>query len=101
MWVFVFFDLPTNTPAERKTAATFRKRLMNGGFHMMQYSVYNRHCMNYQDAQVHIGRVKKIIPPEGEVRVLTITDKQFGDIKTFLGGSAQPPPETPEQVELF
>ena len=27
MWLFVFFDLPTNTKKERKDAAQFRKAL--------------------------------------------------------------------------
>ena len=44
MWLFVFFDLPTNTKKERKDAAHFRKALEKDGFSMMQYSVYIRQC---------------------------------------------------------
>ena len=44
MWLFVFFDLPTTTKAERRNAAQFRKALEKDGFTMMQYSVYVRHC---------------------------------------------------------
>ena len=40
MWLFVFFDLPTNTKTERKAASGFRKKLLKDGFTMMQYSVY-------------------------------------------------------------
>ena len=32
MWVLVFFDLPTDTKAERKRYAEFRKLLMRDGF---------------------------------------------------------------------
>lgn len=44
MWLFVFFDLPTNTKTERRHATQFRKALEKDGFSMMQYSVYVRHC---------------------------------------------------------
>ena len=39
MWVLVFFDLPTETPKERKVAALFRKKIMKDGFQMFQFSV--------------------------------------------------------------
>ena len=32
MWLFVFFDLPTNTKKQRKNAASFRKMLEKDGF---------------------------------------------------------------------
>ena len=39
MWLFVFFDLPTNTKTERRHAAQFRKALEKDGFTMMQLSL--------------------------------------------------------------
>ena len=44
MWLFVFFDLPTNTKQERKFASGFRRDLLKDGYCMLQYSVYVRHC---------------------------------------------------------
>lgn len=35
MWLFVFFDLPTTTKKERKSATQFRKSLEKDGFTMM------------------------------------------------------------------
>ncbi|NUM32247.1 MAG: CRISPR-associated endonuclease Cas2, partial [Bacteroidetes bacterium] len=32
MWVLVFFDLPTETKLERKTASNFRKEILRDGF---------------------------------------------------------------------
>ena len=32
MWVMVFFDLPTETKAERKAYADFRKKMLQDGF---------------------------------------------------------------------
>lgn len=101
MWLFVFFDLPTNTKKERKNAAKFRKDLLRDGFTMMQYSVYIRHCASKESAEVHIKRIKKLLPPAGQVSIAQITDKQFGNIINYWGKQTQPVAEQPKQLELF
>jgi CRISPR-associated protein Cas2 len=101
MWVFVFFDLPTETPQDRKNYARFRKSLQEDGFAMMQFSVYARHCNSRENSEVHIGRVKKLLPAKGNIMLLSITDKQFGMIEFFLGKEEAPKPDTPQQLELF
>lgn len=101
MWLFVFFDLPTNTKKERKAAARFRKDLMKDGFTMMQYSVYIRHCASKESGQVHTKRIKSCIPEKGQVSILRITDKQYGDIMNFWGIKEKSLPETPRQLEIF
>lgn|SRR5574344_470876 len=87
MWLFVFFDLPVMTKKERKAAALFKKNLEKDGFSMMQFSVYIRHCGSYESMQVHIKRVKNFIPQFGKVSMLNVTDKQYGDIYNFIGGT--------------
>jgi CRISPR-associated endonuclease Cas2 len=54
MWVLVFYDLPTDTAKERKSAALFRKEIMGDGFTMFQFSIYVRHCASMENAQVHM-----------------------------------------------
>ncbi len=85
MWVFVMFDLPVTTKPETKLAALFRKGLLQNGFTMLQYSVYIKHVPSAESADVFIERVKKIRPPEGDIMILKITDKQFGDIVNVRG----------------
>ena len=34
---------------------------------------------------VHIKRVRSFIPPSGLVSILSVTDKQYGDIQNFWG----------------
>jgi len=85
MWVFVFFDLPTSTPKERKVATSFRQELLKDGFTMFQYSIYMRHCASMEQAQTHVRRVKAMLPDEGEVVIMTLTDKQFGMMTTAFG----------------
>lgn len=101
MWVFVFFDLPVVSNKQRKLATRFRKNLEKNGFTMMQYSVYIRHCASKESAEVHIKRIKDMIPPEGQVSVLSITDKQYGNILNFWGAKSKPMAEGPKQLELF
>ncbi|MFA6679294.1 MAG: hypothetical protein WCR96_02235 [Candidatus Methanomethylophilaceae archaeon] len=42
-----------------------------------------------------------MVPDEGLVSVIKITDKQFGDIVNIIGRKAKPPPKAPLQLELF
>lgn len=101
MWIFVFFDLPTETKKERKTAHRFRKDLIKDGFTMLQFSVYIRHCPSDENAQVHLKRVNTFIPEKGQVSILKVTDKQYGDIINYLGKKEKSLPPTPQQLELF
>lgn len=101
MWLFVFFDLPTNTKKERKAAAGFRKGLLKDGFTMMQYSVYTRHCASKESADVHVKRIKIMLPEAGQVSITQITDKQYGNIVNYWGVKSKPLPDQPKQLELF
>lgn len=101
MWLFVFFDLPTETKQNRKDAAKFRKELEKDGFTMMQYSVYVRHCPSKENADVHVKRVNTLIPIVGQVSILSITDKQYGDIINYNGKVIKSLPTAPRQLELF
>lgn len=85
MWLFVFFDLPVTTKKEMKAASLFRKNLEKDGFSMMQFSVYIRHCASKESMDVHVKRVKALLPESGKVSILCVTDKQFGNIYNFWG----------------
>ena len=101
LWVLVFFDLPTETKKERKIYALFRKNILKDGFQMFQFSIYMRHCSSRENAEVHIKRVKKILPEKGHVGIMCITDKQFGMMEIFRGHQIVEGPETSQQLELF
>ncbi len=101
MWIFCLFDLPTNTPAQRKRASSFRKQLLDDGFEMMQFSVYKRFCGSAEACEVHTRRIKDFLPREGTVSILKFTDKQFGEIQTFMGKIPQKKEKVPSQLELF
>ena len=50
---------------------------------------------------VHTKRVKKLLPEKGHIGILTITDKQFGQIELFYGAKKHDLPDVPQQLELF
>ena len=107
MWLFVFFDLPVVTAVERRQAMLFRKNLEKDGFSMMQYSVYIRHCGSKESLDVHVQRVKGMIPKEGNVSILAVTDKQYSNIYNFTNVQKDHKKKVniirkePVQLELF
>lgn len=101
MWVLVFFDLPTETKKDRKIYAKFRKEILADGFNMFQFSIYLRHCASKENADVHIKRVKSILPAKGHVGIMCVTDKQFGMMEIFRGKEPTPTPPVAQQLELF
>ncbi len=101
MWIVVMFDLPTDTKKARRQYTLFRKLLLEDGFDMMQYSIYSRHCTSEEKANVHIRRIEQNIPPDGEVRILSVTDKQFEKMRIFWGKMRKPTNKPPRQLEFF
>lgn len=101
MWVLVLFDLPTETKRDRQVATKFRKKLLDDGFAMFQFSIYVRHCLSRENAEVHIKRTKRNLPKRGKVGILCITDKQFGQMELFVGQTETDLPQPAQQLELF
>lgn len=101
MWVFVFFDLPTETKKQKKQYADFRKKLISDGFKMFQFSIYIRPCATMDNAKVHVERVNSFLPEEGRVCIMTITDRQFKEIRIFEGIRKAKPMSGAIQLELF
>lgn len=101
MWLFAMFDLPTDTKRARRDYTRFRKKLLNEGFIMMQFSVYARYCAGEEIAAAHRRRVRGELPADGEVRLVTITDKQFGKMEVYWGKKREPTEKPTEQLLLF
>lgn len=101
MWVLTMFDLPVDTKQARRDYAIFRKKLRQDGFMMLQFSVYARPVASHESADVHIRRVESFLPPDGEIRILLFTDKQFERMRIFLGKMRKIPEKQPPQLLLF
>lgn len=85
MRIIVLFDLPTVTKAERRAYTLFRRFLINDGYDMIQFSIYGRVVANRDAEEKHSARVIVNLPPEGSVRVLTVTEKQYASMKILVG----------------
>lgn len=101
VWLFVLFDLPVNTQAARTRYARFRKRLLREGFTRLQFSVYARHFLSEEASGTARQRVRRLVPPAGAVRVLSVTDHQFGKMECYEGRAARPVEPAPSQLVLF
>tara|TARA_E500000331_G_C16774215_1_gene505190 strand:- start:220 stop:555 length:336 start_codon:yes stop_codon:yes gene_type:complete len=101
MWLIVLFDLPTETKQQKKQYTKFRTQLLKNGFSMMQYSVYIRHSSSEENTDTHTKRIRSSLPPQGEVRILRLTDKQFGKMEVFYGEKRLPPEKPALQLQFF
>ena len=85
MRMIVFFDLPVVTKAERRAYTLFRRFLLNDGYDMLQWSVYGRILNGVDAEQKHLKRLTDNLPPEGSVRCLTVTEKQYASMRLLVG----------------
>lgn len=101
MWVVVMFDLPVGTKQERKQATDFRNNLLDLGFEMSQFSVYLKYCASSEKAESIGSRIPHCLPPGGKIDILTITDKQFANMKRFYGTDRIKNDGKVDQLHLF
>ncbi|MDK2857690.1 MAG: CRISPR-associated protein Cas2 [Verrucomicrobiota bacterium] len=102
MWLFAMFDLPVATKTDRRCYTRFRKALLARGFLMLQFSVYVRPCENRKQADTFMRQIKKILPLSGgQVRVVSITDQQFSDMKIYESKKEIDPETGPDQLLLL
>lgn len=85
MRCILFFDLPSISKTDLREYRKFIKLLKSLGFVMYQESVYTKLCLNETVVDFSIAEIKKNLPKEGQVSVLTITEKQFASIQNILG----------------
>ena len=95
------FDLPVTTSKARKRYVQFRKLLLEQGFSMLQYSVYARYCASEEMAVAYRSRIRAALPPEGYVRLLAVTDRQFGKMESYIGEMSKSLEKPPSQLVLF
>ena len=101
MWLFALFDLPVVSTEQRRDYTRFRKRLLREGFTMMQYSVYARYVVSEDAEKAFRRRLRAVLPPDGQVRLVSITDHQFGKMDVYVGKTRAPTEEPPLQMQLF
>ena len=85
MRTLLFFDLPTITNKHLKDYRRFVKEIKKIGFYMLQESVYVKMSINQKAAENTKNKVRSIIPSEGNIILLTVTEKQFNSMDILIG----------------
>ena len=101
MWLFILFDLPVKKKTERRAYTNFRKQLIREGFSQMQYSVYARYFESADSSNREARFIQSVLPSNGQVRILAVTDAQYGKMKVFHGKKQGQTEKTPDQFLLF
>jgi CRISPR-associated protein Cas2 len=99
MVLFVMFDMPTETKKDLKKYRKFRKKLLELGFIMFQYSVYIRFCRSLVVAQKYEKKVELSAPLNGSIRVLKITESQYQNMKIIENYRKEPEEKVTEQMQ--
>ncbi|WP_342252205.1 CRISPR-associated endonuclease Cas2 [Spiroplasma endosymbiont of Amphibalanus improvisus] len=85
MRLIVMYDLPTQTKSDLQAYSKFHRQLLNNGYVMIQYSVYAKLCMNYDIVAKNIKKLELHKPSKGNVRILSVTEKQYEAMKLLTG----------------
>lgn len=100
MWLFAMFDVPVLTKPQRRRYARLRRALIASGFTRLQYSVYAKHVPSEEAAKPLRQQIRRLVPPDGEVRLMAVTETQFGRMGVYQG-KARVAPEKPLEQLLF
>ena len=101
MWLLVMFDLPVKTKPQRREYTRFRNLLLAKGCMQLQFSVYARFCVSRENADTYGRIIQPAVPNGGFVRILMVTDKQFGEMVSLYGSLELDVEQEPEQLLLF
>lgn len=101
MWLFAMFDLPVDKPQLRREYAQFRKALLKVGFSMLQYSVYAHYVPSEEADQALRRNVHEALPTHGQVRLISVTDRQFEKMEIYVGKKRERVEDPPLQLTFF
>ena len=99
--MFVMFDLPVVESEERLDYTRFRKRLLGEGFTMLQYSIYARYYPSEEASAAERQRVRAMLPKKGQMRLLSVTDRQFGKMEVLVERKRERVEKKPDQMVLL
>jgi len=80
MVLFVMFDIATESKKDLDKYRHFRKKLLESGFIMFQYSIYIRFCKSLAIAQKYEKKMEAQAPNNGSIRIIKITESQYSNM---------------------
>ena len=84
MYLLVSFDLPRDTNLERRVASKYRTRLLELGFSMKQFSLYERYVSDVQKDKI-LEILQQEIPDTGSITLYVLPDEVNNSQITILG----------------
>lgn len=86
----VFWSCPVDTAQARKLARRFAKKIRGAaGVGLFSRKLARPSCgaaiISYSRAQDRLDEIRACLPPDGELRVLGVTEAQFGRSQNFWG----------------
>lgn len=79
------YDLDMSTAELVKEYNKFHKWIIARGYIMMQYSIYIKTIISPSKKDYEVKAIKQKLPKNGNVRILTITNRQYYDIDMLRG----------------
>jgi CRISPR-associated protein Cas2 len=101
VWLLLMFDLPVLTKEHRRRATQYRKMILDLGFSQVQLSVYSKYLVNASGVRSLLSPIRDLVPPQGDVRMLKLTDEQWASTYRYFGAQQVPIEGKPEQLGLF
>lgn len=74
------FDISTKTKGDLQKYTKFRKKLLENGFYMWQFSIYVRFCKSLAIAKKYEKKVELFAPLNGSIQILRVTEAQYKQI---------------------
>ena len=101
MRLIVYFALPVKTSEARKRYVKFRKHLVQHGFVMLQKSVYSKIAVNASAAQAIKKDIMDHRPADGNIQILSISEKQYQRIEVIVGDSQREVVDTMDRLVVL
>lgn len=99
--LLIGFDLPRYTKRERRQATQFQKRLVDLGFTMKQFSLYEREVKKLSTKEYILRKLQKEIPDYGSITLYVLPDEVNNEQITILGKRAfKKSSSTPEFITI-
>ena len=99
--MIVLADLPLACRSERAAARRFREALFEDGFAELQAGVYTRVVDGRQSVDARSDRIARSAPAYGMVRLLVLTERQFGEGRIIAGRPNSQEREIGSELDVF
>ncbi|TVV34234.1 CRISPR-associated endonuclease Cas2 [Weissella cibaria] len=101
MRMILMFDMPMQSPEDKRTYRQFRKYLLSEGFLMHQFSIYSKLLLNDTANKAMLRRLKKNNPKVGNISLLTVTEKQLARMIYLNGEKSDSVANTDDRIVIL